>query len=435
MQVKTKYIIFVSSLLLVTETLLYIVFSGNKLLFIISEVFAVVAAAIAWQLYRQLIRPLKMLMQSAETIKDKDFNVTFLPTGNRDMDKLITVFNHMMNELRMERTKQEQQHFFLDKLIQTSPTGIVILDFDNNIQEINQTASRILGIYGGAFTATQLNETSRLMLDQISKLHSGQTTIVKLRGVNTYKVQKSHFVHRGVSRHFIMIEELTTEMMAAEKSVYEKVIRMMAHEVNNTIGPVNSIMQTVLMSGRLWENQQQENLKNALQIAIDRNQNLNLFMRNFAELVKLPPPNRQRVDLHQLVESVLSFMSIRAGEKGVAFIKQLPNEPFMVMADVQQMEHALINIIKNGIEAIEQPGHITVTSIPSERRLVIADSGKGISPEQAPNLFSPFFSTKKDGQGIGLTLVREIFLSHHFEFSLQTVAEKRTEFSISLNYE
>jgi two-component system nitrogen regulation sensor histidine kinase NtrY len=101
---------------------------------------------IAIQLYQQLISPIKMLLQGIEAIKDQDFNVKFLPTGKHEVDELINVYNHMIDELRTERTRQEEQHFFLEKLIHTSPTGIIILDHDNRIQQLNPKAAQILGI-------------------------------------------------------------------------------------------------------------------------------------------------------------------------------------------------------------------------------------------------------------------------------------------------
>src|SRR6202000_2695617 len=113
------------------------------------------------------------------------------------------------------------------------------------------------------------------LLQQIKLLKSGENVVVKPDGINTYKLSKSHFIDRGFSRHFIMIEDLTAEILAAEKNVYGKVIRMMAHEVNNTVGPVNSIMQSALRTNKLWEGHQNDTLKDALQVAMDRNQNLN----------------------------------------------------------------------------------------------------------------------------------------------------------------
>ena len=207
----------------------------------------------------------------------------------------------------------------------------------------------------------------------------------------------------------------------------------MAHEVNNTIGPVNSIMQSALKTDQLWEGDRNNTLKDALQVAVDRNQNLNLFMRNFADLVKLPAANRKPVDLHHLIRSVARLMEIKAGEKQVGFDFRLAEGPFIIIADQQQMEQVLINIIKNAVEAINVRGEVSFITRPHQRSLVIADTGAGIAEDHASDLFSPFFSTKKDGQGIGLTLVREILTNHDFGFSLKTVAENQTEFSITFN--
>jgi nitrogen fixation/metabolism regulation signal transduction histidine kinase len=388
---------------------------------------------IAWQLYSQLIQPLKTLMQGVEAIKDRDFNVKFLSTGKHEMDQLIEVYNQMMDELRTERTRQEQQHFFLEKLIFTSPTGIVILDYDDNVQQINPKALQILSVKPQDVLSYPIDKLQHPLFRQIKLLNSGETVVVKPDGINTYKLQKSHFIDRGFPRHFIMIEDLTIEILAAEKNVYGKVIRMMAHEVNNTVGPVNSIMQSALKTDRLWEGHQFNTLKDALQVAMDRNQNLNLFMRNFAELVKLPAANKRPVNLHQLINAVSKLMEIKAKEKEVEFVFQLTEGTFNIFADEQQIEQVLINIVKNAIEAINLKGIVRFTTTSDKKNLIISDTGSGISEEQASNLFSPFFSTKKDGQGIGLTLVREILINHGFEFSLKTVADRQTEFAILFN--
>jgi len=372
-------------------------------------------------------------MQGAEAIKDRDFNVKFLSTGKYEMDKLIGVYNQMMDELRAERTRQEQQHFFLEKLIFTSPTGIIILDYDDNVQEINPKALQVLGVKAEEVLKYPVDKLTHPLLRQIKHLRSGEAIVVKPDGVSTYKLQKSHFIDRGFSRHFVMIEDLTVEILAAEKNVYGKVIRLMAHEVNNTVGPVNSIMQSALKTNRLWENNDAKAVKDALQVAIDRNQNLNLFMRNFADLVKLPAPNRRPLDLHRLVISVNTLMQSKAGERHIEIDMQLADSPFIIQADEQQMEQAVINIVKNAIEAIGRDGSISMQTSLKNKTLVVSDTGPGIDPADAANLFSPFFSTKKDGQGIGLTFVREILVNHGFDFSLKTITQKQTEFTIVFN--
>jgi two-component system nitrogen regulation sensor histidine kinase NtrY len=399
----------------------------------VSEAFVLVSVVIAWQLYKQLIQPLKLLMQGVDAIKDRDFNVKFLSTGKHEVDQLIDVYNYMMDELRTERTRQEQQHFFLEKLIQTSPTGIIILDHDDHIQQINPKAQQILEVDERAVIKQPVSSLPHLLLQHIEQLKSGETKTVKLDGVNTYKLQKSHFIDRSFPRNFIMIEELTAEILAAEKNVYGKVIRMMAHEVNNTIGPVNSIIQSTLGTDKLWDSYNADNLKDALQIALDRNQNLNLFMRNFADLVKLPQANKKQVDLCHLVDVVAKLMKINAGRNAIELVIELSGKPFFILADEQQMEQALINIVKNAIEAVGKTGTVSLKIDPKSRKLLITDSGKGITSAQSELLFTPFFSTKKDGQGIGLMLVREILLNHGYEFSLKTVGERETVFTISFS--
>lgn len=410
--------------------LTYFIFDQNKLFFIISEAFVIISVITAWQLYRQLIQPLKLLMQGVEAIKDKDFNVKFLSTGKHEVDELINIYNQMMDELRTERTRQEQQHFFLEKLIHTSPTGIIILDFDDRIQQVNPKALQLLNVSEEHLQGQSIHELDHPLFKQIGELKSGETVVAKLDSINSFKLQKSHFIDRGFSRHFIMIEDLTAEILAAEKKVYGKVIRMMAHEVNNTIGPVNSIMQSAMKTDQLWESHDFDTLKDALQIAMDRNQNLNLFMRNFADLVKLAPVNKQPVVLQKLINSVAKLMSIKAQENNVEFEFNLPADAIHIMADEQQLEQVLINVVKNAIEAIEGNGVVKFDIVTALGKLVITDTGKGINAEQHANLFTPFFSTKKDGQGIGLTLVREILLNHSFEFSLKTIKEGQTEFMI-----
>src|ERR1035438_4537596 len=242
MKLRTKYILFVAVLHLVALVLSYFIFLENKILFIISEVFIIISIIISWQLYNELIQPLNLLMQGTDAIKDRDFNVKFLSTGKYEMDRLIQVYNRMMDELRMERTKQEQQHLFLEKLIHTSPTGILILDFDENIQQVNPKALQLLGVEEKEVLKKSVYELSHPIMQQIKQLQSGHAKTFTMNGAVSYKLQKSHFIDRGFPRHFVMIEELTAEILEAEKKSYGKVIRMMAHEVNNTIGPVNSIL-------------------------------------------------------------------------------------------------------------------------------------------------------------------------------------------------
>ncbi len=419
MKLKTKYIVFIVAIHLVCLVMSYFILKQYDIVFfMLAEVIIIASILVAINLYQQLIRPLAYLKQGVNAIKDQDFSVKFVPTGKGEVDELVEVYNKMIDALRNERTAQQEQHFFLEKLVQTSPTGIIILDYDGEIKQVNSKAADLLAAQPEVFA-------------QLMAIPTGAAKIIKIDGLHSYKIQKSKFIDLGFERVFIMMEEVTAEIFAAEKQVYSKVIRMMAHEVNNTVGPVNSIINMALQQNNHWDEEQTALLKNALQVAIDRNQNLNIFMRNFAELVKLPQANKKKIDLIALIHSVAELMQYATQEKNIRFEFNLPETPYFIFADVQQMEQALINIVKNAFDAIETAGSIKFSL--EQRTLSITDNGKGIAHTDTEQLFSPFFSTKKDGQGIGLTLVREILLNHGYSFSLKTTAPQQTQFTIQLS--
>jgi len=426
MKLRTKYILFIGTIHLVALVLSFYIFRDNKLLFIASEILILFSVLLSWQLYRQLIQPLKTLLQGADAIRDRDFNTKFLPTGKYEMDELITIYNAMMDQLRAERTQQEQQHFFLEKLIYTSPTGIIILDYDENIRQVNPRALQLLGMGENEVIGKHTNNIQNAVLQEISRLPAGGNKTINPGGAGTYKLQNSHFIDRGFARQFVMIEELTAEILAAEKKAYGKVIRMMAHEVNNTIGPVNSILSSTLQT-----KQNDSNISNALQVAIDRNNSLNIFMRNFADVVRLPVANKRDIDLHQLIEQIARLMNLKAGEKSIDFVFNFHTSPILIAADAQQMELVLINVIKNGMEAIGEKGTVIFITRQAPRQLIIRDNGRGIPEARTDQMFTPFFSTKPDGQGIGLTLTKEILVEHGFPFSLKTTAPGITDFVIN----
>ena len=175
MKLRTKYILFITIVHLVALVLTFFIFRDDKIFFIAAEVLIIFSVFLSWQLYSQLLQPLKTLLQGADAIRDRDFNVKFLPTGKYEMDKLIDVYNAMMDQLRTERTQQEQQHFFLEKLIYTSPTGIIILDYDQNIQQLNPKALQLLAIEEKDILRKSVHELPRAVLREISKLPSGES--------------------------------------------------------------------------------------------------------------------------------------------------------------------------------------------------------------------------------------------------------------------
>ncbi len=431
MKLRTKYLLFVGILHLTTISLTFIVFRDNKVLFIISEVFVIVSLWLSWLLYQQLIQPLKTLLQGINAIKDQDFNVKFRTTGKFEVDQLIGVYNHMIDSLRSERTLQEEQHSFLEKLISTSPTGVIIMDFDHNIEHLNPKAMELLGITEKEDLQKQIEKGNHILIKEVKDIKAGESRVVSISGVETYKCQKSFFIDRGFQRYFVMLSELSAEILQTEKKAYGKVIRMMAHEVNNTIGPVNSIL-SFARDTEAGLSDPDKDLLNALEVAISRNNNLNMFMRNFAKVVRLPLPNKQQTNVSEMLVSASRLFELKAKEENIHLELVLPPQIVIVDLDVQQMEQVIINIIKNSFEALDASPEkeIKIMLKPDPAKLVVRDTGCGITPDAENKLFTPFYSTKKEGQGVGLTLIREILINHGFRFSLKTAEDGYTDFAI-----
>jgi len=426
MKLRTKFILFIIVIHALTIGLSYYVFRENKLLFIASEFFIIGSLAICWSLYKDLIRPLKLLLRGIDAIRDRDFNVKFVQTGKFEVDQLIVVYNYMIDQLRLERTMQQEQHFFLEKLVETSPMGILLLDFDNLVAGVNPKAVELLGLPAKNLLGQSLKNVPHPVLESIVALQTGESKILPLQGAKTYKIQKAQFIDRGFPRAFVMIEELTAEILDAEKRSYGKVIRMMAHEVNNSIGAVNSILDTTLQLGA-----GSAEVQDALRVAIERNDHLNHFMRNFADVIRLPEPSLERFDLHELLRKTARLMEYKARERGVRFHLAFPEQALYIQADMGQLEQVLINVVKNAIEAGDGAGQVVFSTTPHPKQLLIRDNGKGIPKALEDKIFSPFFTDKNGGQGVGLTLAREILSTHGFAFSLKTEEDGWTCFRIT----
>jgi signal transduction histidine kinase len=234
----------------------------------------------------------------------------------------------------------------------------------------------------------------------------------------------------GFKHPFFIIEEFTEEIRQAEKSAYGKLIRMMAHEVNNTIGAVNSILSTVLDNGKSFAPEEQDEVIQMLGVAVQRNYRLNRFMQNFSDVVKLPLPEKEPFDLNSSLKNVILSLNSSFAERNIRIETDYQEPEVRIIADQSQMEQVFLNVIKNSMESIGTNGCIRVSTQTNPGMITISDDGPGLSAESLDRLFTPFFSTKSGGQGIGLTLVREILVNHGFQFKLHNRKEKGAEFEI-----
>lgn len=432
LSLRTKYILFITLIHTPPLVLSFLAFKDRPLIFIVSEVIILFSLYLAYRLYKGLVQPLKLIMTGVDAIRDRDFNVKFQEVGQLEMDKLIGMYNQMIDQLRTERLSQAEQHYFLDKLIQTAPSGILVLDFEEQVSSCNPKAVQLLKIPAKGLLKKKLSEIDTPLAQAIDQLPKDKAKTISINGLETYKCQKAYFIDRGFPHYFITIEELTDEKLEIEKQAYGKVIRMMAHEVNNSIGPINSILDSLRFYTDQLASNQQEDYTNALEVAITRNQQLNRFMRNFADVVRLPLPQKTSVDLNQLLLNIKTLMQPYTGDKRIDIKVETPAQKITRLIDQEQIEQVLINLVKNAIEAIEEEGTVQLRLSNQPLAIEVLDNGEGVPATISSQLFSPFYSTKTSGQGIGLTLTREILRNHGFSFSLSTRPNGLTVFQILL---
>ncbi|AII54222.1 sensor histidine kinase [Hymenobacter sp. APR13] len=404
----------------------------NAPLFVGLEALLLLSLVLTWRLYRGFVRPFQLIAAGTEAIRAQDFSLKFVPVGQRDMDQLIAVYNHMLDALRQERVTQHEKSHLLESLIRASPAGVLLLSFEGHIEGVNPAAERML-----AQTAAQLlgQQPAHLPGDwgpALAALSETQPQVVQLSGLQTYRAHSSRFIDRGFTRRFIVLEELTQDLIRQEKQAYEKLIRMMAHEINNSIGAINSILQSFHHYAPQLQPQDQPDFTEALDVSISRNTHLANFMANFATLVRLPPPRLQSTDVHELLRTTARLLQVQAERRRIRWHWELAPALLVAEVDPVQLEQALLNICKNAQEAIGEDGNIWVRTHQEPAQLIIENDGPGLAPEVQRRLFTPFFSTKRDGQGIGLTLTRDILLQHHCRFSLEPQPNGRTAFTIWL---
>ncbi|WP_188814283.1 sensor histidine kinase [Hymenobacter cavernae] len=435
MTLRTKYILFVVFIHAAIAGLAFQFRASNMWLFIATEVLLLITVYISIQLYRGFVRPLNLIAAGTEAIRSRDFTMKFLPVGQTEMDQLIGTYNTMIDELRQERITQQEKSFLLERLIAASPAGILLLNFDGKIEGLNPAAEHCLHLPAAELVGRKPAELPGEWGRSLGLLQPGQPQLVQLSGVQTYRASTSHFLDRGFTRYFIVLEELTQELIRQEKQAYEKLIRMMSHEINNSIGAVNSILQSFHYYAPQLTDDDRPDFTEALDVSINRNTHLANFIAGFANLVRLPAPTPRPTDVHELLKATCRLLQVQSEKRNIRWHWDLGSGSLFAELDAQQMEQALLNICKNALEAIGQDGNLWVRTTAQPAAIFIENDGPGIPPEVAPRLFTPFFSTKRDGQGIGLTLIRDILLQHNFRFSLETLPTGRTQFLIAMNNE
>ena len=384
MKLKYYFVFLALGIFLLAGIALFATFSSHPTLFYLTEGFVLLMMVYLWYFYRKTIRPYDTLIGGMELVRELDLTTRLAPSGQHETDLIVRTFNDLLGRLRNEHLRLEEQYSFLSLLIEASPMGIVQCDLDGHVTTTNPAARELM--------SPSIEEAMR-------SLPLGEVVTVHMAGApQLFRISHLSFPDRGYQHPFFLIEPMTSEVRRAEKAAYERVIRMIAHEVNNSVaGIIGSL------SGD----------------EADRLLSLSKFVTCFADVVKIPEPQLQLCDLSEEVEACRPFLENLCFSSHVRLDFQLTDEAIPVHLDTVLFQQVLINIVKNAMESIgESQGVITINTIPCQ--LTITDNGRGIPPSVAPHLFTPFFSTKPQGQGLGLLLIRDILTAHHCTFSLLT---------------
>jgi two-component system nitrogen regulation sensor histidine kinase NtrY len=435
LSLRYKFILYLIVIHLLFAGLAVYLLKENRLwLFAIEAVF-LLTLGLGIKLISSLFNTLDLINTGAQFIEDNDFTTRFRAVGQPEMDRLIGVYNRMVDSLRDERTRMQEQHYFLDRVLAASPSGVLTLDFDGRIALANPAAEKLLQTPAATLLGKQLGELPLPFMQALQALPNGGALVLALGGRRRAKCQRVQFMDRGFARDVLLIEELTEELRQTEKTAYEKIIRLMSHEVNNSVGSANSLLHSCLLYTEQLHADDRHDFEQALQVIIARTDHLNQFMRSFADVFRLPAPRKEPCQIRELLEQTATLFKTELNRRQIQLVWDEAEPLPPVALDRRQMEQVFINIVKNALEAIGSKGVITCRLGQQRHRpfVIIEDTGCGLNADTRAHLFTPFFSTKEHGQGIGLTLVQEILDQHGFEFALESKAGEATRFTIWLS--
>ena len=363
-------------------------------------------------LIRSVAKPLNAVQNGLYLLRDQDFSSRLRRTGQPDADKIVELYNTLIESMKAERLKNLEQNRFLSLVVDASPLGIAVCDFDDNIVETNR-----------AWNAMQ----SPALSQAIAGVANGETQTVRLADALIVRISRLWFMDLGFRRNFILVERLTDEIAAAEKQMFNKIVRTIGHEVNNTLGSVISVIESL---GDM--HQDDPFVAEVIAGSQESCTNLVSFVRGYADIVKLPPVTPEPVDLNQwLTRLQPTLAALGRGNVAVTFT---PGEgEYTAMVDPMLMERVLINIVKNAVESIGERPDGKVEIATDRGVITVTDNGAGIADTVAGKLFTPFFSTKRPDRGLGLMLIADILRAHHARFSLATDTKTcKTTFTIEL---
>lgn len=402
--------------------------------------------AIAFQV-RQLLeifeRPNPPQSFSSKEIKFDEVTQTF-KSENEDKatEHFCSYLNESLNKLKFSRKEKDSEHQFFKNIVQHVGIGILTFDDDGVIQIINTAAKRLLKVDRAEKLDDLLGVDSSLV-ESFKKLKTGGRELLQLK-TGDENVQLSFFAIeltlRGKPMKLISMSNIQTELEEKEMKAWQDLVRVLTHEIMNSVTPISSLATVV--EGELdskiknadlqLQKEEAEDMHLSLQTISKRSAGLIRFVKEFKNLTHVAKPRLAEVEVKSLLEELAMLHKKELADHGIIVELKMQSVDIKVSADKTMIEQVLINLIKNAIQAFDsQPEKkILLSAQAKEGHVIISvkDNGNGIDPEALEKIFIPFFTTKKTGSGIGLSLSRQIMRQHGGQISVKSKLGEGTEF-------
>ena len=380
---------------------------------------AIIYTCLVVALYRLVITPFYSLTSLTEALKMEDYSLRAKsPFSQGIVAKLFNELSSLSQSLQVSKSRYDQQMFLLYGLIEQLDSPVLILDNKDQLQHANPAVSQLFSV---PWQTLKQSPAQKLGLKKVD----GFWTFNENNESNTQSTQKkwqirqSEFKENNNNYQLLMLNNISQELQKNEQQAWQNIIRILNHEVRNSLTPISALSQNLLEMPDLSPEQYQQ----AIKIIDSRSNNLLAFIDSYSDLAKLPSPTYQQFDLAELLQGIANL---------VQQVTVNLSTPLMIKADKGQLEQVLLNLIKNGKEAqlskakpnedsdqeSEPNQAIEVQVFKTEQQVIIKVLDQGCGIANTANLFVPFYTTKETGSGIGLALSRQIISNHQGELTL-----------------
>ena len=397
---------------------------------ILTIISIVIAAVVITAVVTSLLTSLKMrgkVDYMLDALEDKELNFRFDEKRLRGR-KFNKTLNRLRNIFDKERHEIIEQEKYFGLMLDHVKTGIAVVEKDGRIAYCNNTALSLLGIatFGHIRQLRAVSESLYELFQTIADGNEERASYYNESGKMTISMTVSEALINKERIRIIAFNDISSEIAENEQQSWSKLIRVLTHEIMNTVTPISSLSETLLNFDGL-----SEDLKNGLSTISRSSKGLIKFVDSYRNLTRVAPPVKKAFYFRELASRVISLTSEQAATSGTVCMYEELSEDVLLYADEGQITQIIINLVKNAIQAEARNIVISAQITPAEQTVIkVTNDGLPISRESQDEIFVPFYTTKHEGTGIGLSLSRQIMRMHNGSLTLTKSDEKSTVFTL-----